>query len=152
MRDLDGFSGCVASERGVTGLQPLPDPVGVAAPFAGVSGEELLVAGGTHFPNRPPRKGGWNCSEGKSSAQGSPLGVLALGVDRKLRQAHRRRPAANGVGTGEEGIGDVLQCRGAPDRDERHRDMTAGPRGPWLHDWRCSPLASRGTTCLCRLS
>ena len=30
-------------------LPPLPDPLGVAAPFAGVSGGALLVAGGANF-------------------------------------------------------------------------------------------------------
>ena len=37
---------------------PLPDPVGVAAPFAGVSGGALVVAGGAQFPDRPPWEGG----------------------------------------------------------------------------------------------
>jgi SSS family transporter len=31
-------------------LPPLPDPLGVAGPFAGVSGDALLVAGGANFP------------------------------------------------------------------------------------------------------
>ncbi len=39
-------------------LPPLPDPIGVAAPFAGVSGGALLVAGGANFPDRPPWQGG----------------------------------------------------------------------------------------------
>ena len=38
--------------------RPLPDPVGVAAPFAGVSGGALVVAGGAQFPERPPWEGG----------------------------------------------------------------------------------------------
>lgn len=38
--------------------RPLPDPVGVAAPFAGVSGGALVVAGGARFPGRPPWEGG----------------------------------------------------------------------------------------------
>lgn len=41
-----------------TRLPPLPDPLGVAAPFAGVSGGALLVAGGANFPNGFPWQGG----------------------------------------------------------------------------------------------
>jgi len=39
-------------------LPALPDPVGFAAPFAGVSGKALIVAGGANFPNGMPWEGG----------------------------------------------------------------------------------------------
>jgi N-acetylneuraminate epimerase len=39
-------------------LPPLPDPLGVAAPFAGVAGGALIVAGGANFPGRMPWEGG----------------------------------------------------------------------------------------------
>ena len=39
-------------------LPPLPDALGVAAPFAGVSGGALLVAGGANFPDKMPWEGG----------------------------------------------------------------------------------------------
>jgi N-acetylneuraminic acid mutarotase len=39
-------------------LPPLPDPVGVAAPFAGVSNGALVVAGGANFPGKLPWEGG----------------------------------------------------------------------------------------------
>lgn len=39
-------------------LPLLPDPLGVAAPFAGQSGGALLVAGGANFPNGYPWEGG----------------------------------------------------------------------------------------------
>ncbi|RYD48434.1 MAG: galactose oxidase [Verrucomicrobiaceae bacterium] len=39
-------------------LSPLPDPLGVAAPYAGVSGDALLVAGGANFPDKMPWEGG----------------------------------------------------------------------------------------------
>lgn len=39
-------------------LPPLPDALGVAAPFAGVSGGALLVAGGANFPDKMPWAGG----------------------------------------------------------------------------------------------
>lgn len=39
-------------------LPPLPDSLGFAGPFAGVSGEALLVAGGANFPDKMPWEGG----------------------------------------------------------------------------------------------
>jgi N-acetylneuraminate epimerase len=39
-------------------LPTLPDPLGVAAPFAGVSGGALIVAGGANFPGKMPWEGG----------------------------------------------------------------------------------------------
>ncbi len=39
-------------------LAPLPDREGFAAPFAGVSGGALLVAGGANFPDKKPWEGG----------------------------------------------------------------------------------------------
>jgi N-acetylneuraminate epimerase len=39
-------------------LPPVPDARGVAAPFAGVTGGALLVAGGANFPNGLPWEGG----------------------------------------------------------------------------------------------
>src|SRR5215211_7728693 len=41
-----------------TQLPPLPEPLGVAGAFAGVSGGALLVAGGANFPGRMPWEGG----------------------------------------------------------------------------------------------
>lgn len=52
-----GVTGRVAGSDWRQG-RPLPDPVGVAAPFAGVSGGALVVAGGAQFPGRPPWEGG----------------------------------------------------------------------------------------------
>jgi N-acetylneuraminic acid mutarotase len=39
-------------------LPPLPDALGVAGPFAGVSGGALLVGGGANFPGKMPWEGG----------------------------------------------------------------------------------------------
>jgi N-acetylneuraminic acid mutarotase len=39
-------------------LPPLPDPEGFAAPFAGMSHNQLLVAGGANFPDKKPWEGG----------------------------------------------------------------------------------------------
>ena len=38
-------------------LPPLPEPVGLAGPFAGVSNDVLIVAGGANFPEGPPWEG-----------------------------------------------------------------------------------------------
>ena len=39
-------------------LPDLPDPVGVAGPFVGISDDALIVAGGANFPDAPPWQGG----------------------------------------------------------------------------------------------
>src|SRR5437763_6614440 len=39
-------------------LSQLPDPIGFAGSFAGVSGDALLVAGGANFQGEPPWRGG----------------------------------------------------------------------------------------------
>ena len=39
-------------------LPPIPDALGVAAPFAGVSNGALIVAGGANFPGKMPWEGG----------------------------------------------------------------------------------------------
>ncbi len=39
-------------------LPSLPDPLGFAGPFAGVSGTSLVVAGGANFPDKMPWEGG----------------------------------------------------------------------------------------------
>ena len=39
-------------------LLPLPDPIGFAGPFVGVSGDALVVAGGANFPEAAPWDGG----------------------------------------------------------------------------------------------
>ena len=38
-------------------LPPLPDPIGVAGPFVGVSNDALVVAGGANFPDGPSWEG-----------------------------------------------------------------------------------------------
>lgn len=63
-------------------LPALPDPLGVAAPFAGVSNGVLVVAGGANFPHKMPWEGGkkvWHDSIyvlEKPDAQWRPAGKL----------------------------------------------------------------------------
>ncbi|PTX94496.1 galactose oxidase [Opitutus sp. ER46] len=52
-----------AAETGATSpqwvaLPPVPDAIGFAGSYAGVSGDCLLVAGGANFPDRPPWENG----------------------------------------------------------------------------------------------
>lgn len=49
---------CFAGPLAWKSLPPLPDSLGVAAPFAGVADGMLLVAGGANFPNGMPWEGG----------------------------------------------------------------------------------------------
>lgn len=51
-----GLAPCSAQQW--SNLPPLPDPLGVAAPFAGISGNALLVGGGANFPDKKPWEGG----------------------------------------------------------------------------------------------
>lgn len=47
-----------AADLGWQPLADLPDPEGFAGSFVGVSGGSLILAGGTHFPNKMPWEGG----------------------------------------------------------------------------------------------
>jgi N-acetylneuraminate epimerase len=46
------------SSLGWRQLPSLPDPIGLAGPFAGTSGGALIVAGGANFPDKMPWEGG----------------------------------------------------------------------------------------------
>lgn len=48
----------LASEMFWMQLPPLPDPIGVAGAFAGVSGGHLIIGGGANFPGQMPWEGG----------------------------------------------------------------------------------------------
>lgn len=71
-------------------LADLPDRLGVAGAFAGATGDGLLVAGGAHFPDKPPWEGGrkvWTDSvwwldrpEGSWVRVGALSGGLGYGV------------------------------------------------------------------------
>jgi len=53
-----GLPSVSADPLGWSELKPLPDDVGFAGPFAGVSGGALIVAGGANFPEGYPWDGG----------------------------------------------------------------------------------------------
>ena len=52
------WAGIGADDLRWSQLPPLPDPVGVAGAFAGVSDGKLFVAGGANFPDKMPWQGG----------------------------------------------------------------------------------------------
>lgn len=55
---LTPFAPALADTLNWSQLPPLPDPIGVAAPFAGVTRGALVVAGGANFPGKMPWEGG----------------------------------------------------------------------------------------------
>ena len=94
-------------------LPPLPDALGVAGPFAGVSGDTLLVAGGANFPGKMPWEGGkkiWHDD------------VYALtGTNTQWQLVGKLpRPLAYGVSVTTK-IGVV--CLGGSDADRHYRDV-----------------------------
>lgn len=70
-------------------LPPIPDPVGFAGSYAGVSKGALIVAGGANFPGRPPWEGGekvWH----------DTVFVLPAGTEQRIDGG--RLPQASGYG------------------------------------------------------
>jgi len=93
-------------------LPRLPDPLGVAAPYAGVSGGALVVAGGANFPNGFPWQGGTKVWYDRVWVLGQPDGAW--------REVGRLpRPLAYGVSvTTKEGI----VCVGGSDAQRHYAD------------------------------
>jgi N-acetylneuraminic acid mutarotase len=93
-------------------LPPLPDALGVAGPFAGVSGGALLVGGGANFPGKMPWAGGkkvWHDEVYALTNANSPWKLVG-----KLP-----RPLAYGVSvTTKSG----LVCLGGSDADRHYAD------------------------------
>jgi len=94
-------------------LPPVPDPIGFAAPFAGVSGDALIVAGGANFPGAMPWEGGqkvWHDS----------IFVLPKPDAKWLTGFKLPHPAAYGVSvTTSNGV----LCAGGSDAREHFRDV-----------------------------
>lgn len=94
-------------------LPSLPDPLGVAGPFAGVSGGALLVAGGANFPDKMPWEGGkkvWHDRvwvlekpDGAWRDAGALPGPLGYGVSATWR--------------------DGVICAGGSDAERHHREV-----------------------------
>ena len=106
-------------------LAALPEPLGVAAPFAGVSGGALIVAGGANFPNGMPWDGG-------KKVWTDRLWALEKS-DGAWREAGRLpRPLAYGVSaTSKRGV----VCVGGSDSERHYAEA-------FLLEWRDGRLAT----------
>jgi N-acetylneuraminate epimerase len=94
-------------------LPPIPDPLGVAAPFAGVSGGALLVAGGANFPAGMPWAGGKKVWHDR-------LWILEK-PDVAWREAGKLpRPLAYGACVTHR---DSVVCAGGSDAERHHTDV-----------------------------
>jgi N-acetylneuraminate epimerase len=93
-------------------LPPLPDPLGVAAPFAGVSGDALIVAGGANFPDKMPWEGGKKVWHDRVWVLDAP--------DGRWRDVGRLpRPLAYGVSLR---ATDAVMCVGGSDSERHYAD------------------------------
>ena len=94
-------------------LSDLPDKIGVAGAFAGVSGGTLIVAGGANFPDAPPWEGGKKVWYDTIWALENP--------DGEWREAGRLpRPSGYGVFVSYPAC---LICLGGGDADRNHADV-----------------------------
>lgn len=94
-------------------IPPLPDARGVAAPFAGVSGGVLLVAGGANFPDKMPWDGG-------KKVWYDDVYALTATDARWLPVGKLPRPLAYGVSvTTENGVA----CIGGSDGERHYQDV-----------------------------
>lgn len=94
-------------------LPPLPDALGVAAPFVGTSGGALLVAGGANFPGKMPWDGGQKVWHDE---------VYALDQTNGAWQLAGRLPRALAYGVAVSINGGVL-CIGGSDAAGHHREV-----------------------------
>jgi N-acetylneuraminic acid mutarotase len=94
-------------------LPPLPEARGVAAPFAGVHGGALIVAGGANFPDRLPWEGGAKVWHDRVWVLEKPEG--------QWRDAGRLpRPLAHGVSVS---TPDGVICVGGSDATAHYSDV-----------------------------
>jgi N-acetylneuraminic acid mutarotase len=94
-------------------LPPLPDKLGVAGAFAGVSGDALIVAGGANFPDKPPWEGGtkkWH----------DEIYVLSYGTTNWLTGFKLPRPLAYGLSVPFDG---GVLCIGGSDNLRHHAEV-----------------------------
>lgn len=118
---------CAAQEW--SKLPPLPDPIGVASPFAGVSNGALVVAGGANFPDKMPWDGGKKVWHDKVWVLEKP--------DGQWREAGKLpRPRAYGVSLSVNG---TILCIGGSDAERHYADVLS-----W--QWRDGKLALSDVT------
>ncbi len=96
-----------------TQLPKLPDPLGVAAPFAGVSEGVLFVAGGANFPDGFPWQGGKKVWHDEAFILSNPTG-------RWRRAGKLPRPLAYGISIT---TGNGIICIGGSDSEKHYADV-----------------------------
>jgi N-acetylneuraminate epimerase len=109
---------CLADDTNAlrwTSLARLPDSNGVAAPFAGVSGGALLVAGGANFPGRKPWEGGTKVWHDNVFILGEPNSKWELA-------GHLPRPLAYGVSVSHN---NEVICAGGSDASRHYTEVFA---------------------------
>ncbi len=94
-------------------LPSLPDPLGFAGPFAGVSGISLVVAGGANFPDKMPWEGGKKVWHDRVWVLDKPDGTWREGS--KLP-----RPLGYGVSVS---APDGVVCVGGSDSERHYADV-----------------------------
>jgi N-acetylneuraminate epimerase len=94
-------------------LPPVPDKIGVAAPFAGISDGALLVAGGANFPGKMPWEGGKKIWHDEVYALDQTNGEWKL-------VGRLPRPLAYGVAVS---INGGVLCIGGSDADGHRREV-----------------------------
>jgi len=95
-----------------TRLSPLPEPLGLGGPFAGVSRGALIVAGGAHFPV--------SLFEGGTKVWRDYVFVLEKGRDKWRRAGALPRPLAYGAAIT---AMDGLICIGGGDAQQHYADV-----------------------------
>jgi N-acetylneuraminate epimerase len=123
--------GCAGASRAEhwQKLPPLPDPLGVAAPFAGMSNGALIVAGGANFPDKMPWDGGRKVWHDKVWVLEKPDGAW--------REAGKLpRSLAYGVSLTVNG---TFFCIGGSDAERHHADVLS-------YEWRGGKLVRSDVT------
>ncbi len=110
-------------------LPPLPDQLGVAAPFAGVSNGALIVAGGANFPDRMPWDGGKKVWHDKVWALEKPDGTWH-------EAGKLPRPLAYGVSLT---VGGLLLWIGGSDAERHYAEVLS-------FEWRDGKLTGSAVT------
>jgi solute:Na+ symporter, SSS family len=95
-------------------LPPLPDEFGFAGPFAGVSGNALVVAGGANFPDGPPWRGGTKIWHDRI--------FVLRSANAQWTEVEQRLPRPLGYGVSIT-VPDGIICIGGSDAQQHHRDV-----------------------------
>ena len=94
-------------------LPPLPDPIGLAGPFAGVSNDVLIIAGGANFPDGPF----W---EGNTKVWHDKVFILTDPQGKWISDFKLSRPLGYGISVT---WNDRVICLGGGDRDRHYADV-----------------------------